>query len=126
MKSLEMVNNTIVNQQTIEVKGNDKLPSIFVDDIRIAGVKWNDSPDENYISIKLNTHYKVISVKNLEQIKQDLEVLEILRKYLYLYTYIADADYGDREDRTIQMNMIEEMVSNWDYTQVKQWLEENE
>lgn len=61
-----------------------------------------------------------------QQIKQDLEVLEILRKYLYLYTYIADADYGDREDRTIQMNMIEEMFSYADYNQVKQWLEENE
>ena len=67
-----------------------------------------------------------LKASEVETIKQDLEVLEILRKYLYLYNYIADVDYGDREDRTIQMNMIEEMVSNWDYTQVKQWLEVNE
>lgn len=104
MKSLEIVNNTIVKQQTIEVKGNDRLPSIFVDDIRIAGVKWNDSPDANYISAKLNTHSRVISMENLEQIKQDLEILEILRKHL----------------KYQELHFMEDTPT------IEQWLEEND
>ena len=119
MKSLEIVNNTIVKQQTIEVKGNDRLPSIFVDDIRIAGVKWNDSPDANYISAKLNTHSRVISMENLEQIKQDLEVLEILRENLYLwYTRYWNEEIEIHTKLTTYTNPKE-------FQKVKQWLEEN-
>ena len=135
MKSLEIVNNTIVKQQTIEVKGNDRLPSIFVDDIRIAGVKWNDSPDANYISTKLNTHSKVISVENLEQIKQDLEVLEILRKYIIIEEQCFDYDLEDGGTwidylnlKDINLNDIDDIDPHWrdDLKKVKQWLEENE
>ena len=126
MKSLEIVNNTIVKQQTIEIKGTDRLPSIFVDDIRIAGVKWNDSPNVGYITAKLNIHSRVISVENLETIKQDLEVLEILKKYLYIvekqiprtddYFEILESDLDEMKD--------DENCD--DFHKVKQWLEDNE
>lgn len=126
MKSLEIVNNTIVKQQTIEIKGTDRLPSIFVDDIRIAGVKWNDSPNVGYITAKLNIHSRVISVENLETIKQDLEVLEILKKYLYIvekqiprtddYFEILESDLDEMQD--------DENCD--DFHKVKQWLEDNE
>ena len=135
MKSLEIVNNIIVKQQTIEVKGNDRLPSIFVDDIRIAGVKWNDSPDANYISAKLNTHSRVISMENLEQIKQDLEVLEIIKKNLFNKYAISTFDgYESGMENPIYYIELENydkertifLLEEDEMNKLKQWLEENE
>lgn len=131
MKSLEIVNNTIVKQQTIEIKGTDKLPSIFVDDIRIAGVKWNDSPNVGYITAKLNIYSRVISIENLETIKQDLEVLEIIRKKK------VDVDYLNVlfEMYSLDENILklynkycidEDKLTMEELLKLKQWLEENE
>lgn len=134
MKSLEIVNNTIVKQQTIEIKGTDRLPSIFVDDIRIAGVKWNDSPNVGYITAKLNIHSRVISMENLETIKQDLEVLEIIKnkkvEVLHLWYIIKTNEEKDNEYILMKYNegfgnqmyklTMEELLK------LKQWLEDNE
>jgi hypothetical protein len=51
---------------------------------------------------------------DLLKIKADLEVLEILKKYVY---YI---------DHTIKLKSISKSVYNFNYEKVKQWLEENE
>lgn len=131
MKSLEIVNNTIVKQQTIEVKGNDRLPSIFVDDIRIAGVKWNDSPNANYISAKLNTHSRVISMESLEQIKQDLEVLEIIKeKRVNVDLLNVCLEEYDNNEKVIDIyNSFvrdERKLTMEELLKLKQWLEENE
>ena len=121
MKSLEIVNNTIVKQQTIEIKGTDRLPSIFVDDIRIAGVKWNDSPNINYISAKINTHSRVISMDDLKEIKQDLEVLEILRKNM-------NTTNGTTTDgKTVEIFITAITKNNLEkFNKLKQWLEVND
>ncbi len=55
-----------------------------------------------------------IGINELKQIKADLEVLEILKKYLY---YI---------DHTIKLKSISKSLYNFDYEKIKQWLEENE
>ena len=132
MKSLEIVNNTIVKQQTIEIKGTDRLPSIFVDDIRIAGVKWNDSPNVGYITAKLNIHSRVISMENLETIKQDLEVLEIIRKifgkanfHFYPDGYEADILLEDNDICIEAVDRITKLKVA-DVKKLKQWLEEHE
>ena len=63
---------------------------------------------------------------DLEVIKQDLEVLEILRKYLSSKEYIVETYQGDRTEKTIEMQVIEENGKFVDYRKLKQWLEENE
>lgn len=65
-------------------------------------------------------------INNLNQIKLELEVLEILRKYLYSKSYIVESYQGDREERTIEMQVIEENGKLLDYRKLKKWLEENE
>lgn len=50
--------------------------------------------------------------ESFKKIKKDLEVLEILRKYVY---YI---------DHTIKLKSISKSVYNFDYEKLKQWLEE--
>lgn len=62
---------------------------------------------------KGDTDFGFMYKRELEQIKQDLEVLEIIRKYLY---YI---------DHTIKLKPISKSVYNFDYEKLKQWLEEN-
>ena len=129
MKSLEIVNNTIVKQQTIEIKGTDRLPSIFVDDIRIAGVKWNDSPNVGYITAKLNTHSRAISMENLETIKQDLEAWNIIKKQLLRSKYGV---YKSKINAVVEYNKItmreikEDEFDREDFNKLKQWLEVNE
>ena len=126
MKSLDIVNNTIAKQQTIEIKGTDRLPSIFVDDIRIAGVKWNDSPNVGYITAKLNIHSRVISMENLETIKQDLEVLEIIKKQLLRSKYGV---YKSKINAVVEYNKItmreikEDEFDREDFNKLKQWLD---
>lgn len=132
MKSLDIVNKHINTEQTIEVKGNDKLPSIFVDDIRVAGVKWNDSPNINYMSAKINTHSRVISMDNLKQIKKDLEVLEIIKKILFNRYVISDFDgfdstmenhiyYLELEDYDKEHPVF--LLEQEEKDKLKQWLE---
>ena len=58
-------------------------------------------------------------------IKQDLEVLEILRKHLYIHTSYGDSDYGEYEDKSICINEIHECFCKEHFNKIKQWLEEN-
>ena len=129
MKSLEIVNNTFVKQQTIEIKGTDRLPSIFVDDIRIAGVKWNDSPNVGYITAKLNIHSRVIGMENLETIKQDLEVLEIIRKkkvdVYYLHALLKNGEVDVVLNR-YNIYAREGALTLEEILKLKQWLENEE
>lgn len=41
-------------QVVLEVKFNDKLQSIFLNNIRIGGVKWNDIDNGQYIKLYIN------------------------------------------------------------------------
>ena len=54
--------------------------------------------------------------KEWETIKQDLEVLEILRKYLFIEKYV---------DSWFEIDLYEQQQKE-DFHKVKQWLEENE
>ena len=47
-------------------------------------------------------------------IEKDLEVLEILRKYIYF----------DKKDNYIKMFDIKECITNFDFEIIKEWLEE--
>ena len=49
----------------------------------------------------------------LNIVKKDLEVLEILKKYLYY----------DNENHFIKMVQIRKKISNFDYEDLKEWLE---
>ena len=51
--------------------------------------------------------------KELNLIKKDLEVLEILKKYVFF----------DKEDNYIKMFDIKECITNFDFEIVKEWLE---
>ena len=132
MNSLEIVNNTIVKRQTIEIKGTDRLPSIFVDDIRIAGVKWNDSPNVGYITAKLNIHSRVISMENLETIKPDLEVLKLIKiKNVNLYSIRGFLNMHKKysmilEDVLKAYNLNYPKLTLEELLKLKQWLEEHE
>lgn len=53
--------------------------------------------------------------EELEQIKQDLEVLEILRKYLFIEKYV---------DSWFEIDLYEKEQKE-DFNKLKQWLEEN-
>lgn len=66
---------------------------------------------------------------DLLEIKQDLEVLEILKKYLYLGGFDGDEDYP--RDLRLEIcdysHLIDEVEEEYaDYNKVKQWLEGNE
>ena len=60
-----------------------------------------------------NDVYKV-ERKMLDIIEKDLEVLEILRKYIYF----------DKKDNYIKMFDIKECITNFDFEIIKEWLEE--
>ena len=74
--------------------------------------------------------YGIIGAEELQQIKQDLEVLEILRKYLYLEEQSYDYDWEDGNTWMDYFSIkdIEDIDEHWqdDYKKVKQWLEEND
>jgi hypothetical protein len=93
MKSLE-----IVNKWGTQLEGIKKC---IEEDIN-KGVSWF-----NYEKL-----YKYL--EDAETIKADLEVLEIIKKYVY---YI---------DHTIKLKSINKSVYNFDYEKLKQWLEKNE
>ena len=70
-----------------------------------------------------------------QQIKQDLEVLEILRKYIIIEEQCFDYDLEDGGTwidylnlKDINLNDIDDIDPHWrdDLKKVKQWLEENE
>lgn len=66
---------------------------------------------------------------DLLEIKQSLEVLEILRKYLYLSGWEGDEHYPrDLELEICDYGHLTEANEEEyeDYKKVKQWLEENE
>ena len=71
----------------------------------------------------------LVEKKELEAIKQDLEVLEILRKYLYLEEQSYDYDWEDGNTWMDYLSVkdIEDIDSHWkdDCKKLKQWLEEN-
>ena len=52
-------------------------------------------------------------IDRLKIIEEDLEVLEILRKYVFF----------DKEDNYIKMFDIKECATNFDFEIVKEWLE---
>ena len=60
-------------------------------------------------------HSKVISVENLEQIKQDLDVLEILKKYYLPKNWNGFQIFTSKEETKFE-----------DLQKVKQWLEEKD
>lgn len=53
------------------------------------------------------------SSKELNIIKKDLEVLELLRKYVYF----------DKKDNYIKMFDIKECITNFDFEILMEWLE---
>ena len=80
----------------------------------------NEEVDEEYIKQMTK------EIENYKQIKQDLEVLEILRKHLYIHTSYGDSDYGEYEDKSICINEIHECFCKEHFNKLKQWLEVNE
>ena len=52
-------------------------------------------------------------LKGLKECQQDLKVLEILKKYLYY----------DNENHFIKMVQIRKQIFNFDYEDLKEWLE---
>ena len=56
----------------------------------------------------------LINQEQLLKIEQDLEVLEIFKKYIY---------YKEHE---IKLKSIRKSIYDFDYEKLKQWLEENE
>ena len=89
-------------------------------------VDYLDNPQVKEDIDCLNIMCVGVSYKELQQIKQDLEVLEILRKHLYIHTSYGDSDYGEYEDKSICINEIHECFCKEDFNKVKQWLEGND
>ena len=53
------------------------------------------------------------SKEALDRIEYDLEILELIRKYMYF----------DKEDNYIKMFDIKECITNFDFEILKEWLE---
>lgn len=102
MKSLEIVNlrvKRLNNKPEMELVKNDEMVMISNNDMGYAGI---------------------LTLTQLETIKQDLEVLEILRRNLYLwYTRYWNEEIEIHTKLTTYTNPKE-------FQKVKQWLEENE
>ena len=49
----------------------------------------------------------------LDRIEYDLEILELIRKYMYF----------DKKDNYIKMFDIKECITNFDFEIIKEWLE---
>lgn len=64
--------------------------------------------------IDLNTHEEVSIEDCYETIKKDLEILEILKKYVY-FSY---------KSRYIKMRDIHKQFISCDYEKVKEWLDQ--
>ena len=59
--------------------------------------------------IRLNSYMDL----RLGIIKEDLEILELIRKYMYF----------DKKDNYIKMFDIKECITNFDFEIIKEWLE---
>lgn len=66
----------------------------------------------------------LISKSEIEQIKADLEVLEIFKKNIITIQSSPDDDYGQYQDDMFEM-VIGRSFKTEDFHKVKQWLEEN-
>ena len=53
------------------------------------------------------------SKEAVERIEHDLEILELIRKYMYF----------DTKDNYIKMFYIKECITNFDFEILKEWLE---
>ena len=56
------------------------------------------------------------SKEAIKQIKYDLEILELIRKYMYF----------DAKDNYIKMFDIKECITNFDFEILKEWLENDD
>ena len=56
------------------------------------------------------------SKEAIEQIKYDLEILELVRKYMYF----------DKKDNYIKMLDIKECITNFDFEILKEWLKNDD
>ena len=53
------------------------------------------------------------SKEAIEKIEHDLEILELIRKYMYF----------DKKDNYIKMFYIKECITNFDFEILQEWLE---
>ena len=53
------------------------------------------------------------SKEAVERVEYDLEILELLREYVFF----------DKEDNCIKMHDIKECITNFDFEILKEWLE---
>ena len=63
-------------------------------------------------------------LEEYQQIKQDLEVLEIFKKNIITIQSEPDSDYGGFHDDMFEI-IIDRSFKTEDFHKVKQWLEEN-
>ena len=68
---------------------------------------------DDFTFIDLNTHEKVSIEECYDIIIKDLELLGILKKYLYY----------DNKTHFIKMKQIRKSTFNFDYEDLKEWLE---
>ena len=85
----------------------------------------NENLEKGDIITIVTKDYHLITKEQLETIKKDLKVLEIIRKHLYIHTSYGDSDYGEYEDKSICINEIHECFCKEDFNKIKQWLETN-
>ena len=67
---------------------------------------------DDFTFINLNTHEKVSIEECYDIVIKDLEILEILKKYLYY----------DNKTHFIKMKQIRKSTFNFDYEDLKEWL----
>ena len=121
MTSKEMVSNYIKKSQRLEIKGTNELPSIFVNDMRISGVKWNDSPNINYINTTLNGNYRVVSITDLKIIDKDLERLENIDKKAVGFIQFLINSISKRKLNDDQMEIMN-METGEEYGNLKEYI----
>ena len=68
---------------------------------------------DDFRFIDMNTHEKVSIEECYDIVIKDLEILEILKKYLYY----------DNKTHFIKMKQIRKSTFNFDYEDLKEWLE---
>lgn len=69
---------------------------------------------DGFTFIDLNTQEKVSIEDCYVIVKKDLEVLEMLKKYLYY----------DNKNHCIKMKYIYKRTTSFDYEELKEWLED--
>ena len=76
----------------------------------IRNIIINEDPDWDYIAYLDDYHYYK---KQCDTIEKDLELLEILKKYLCY----------DNKNHCVKMKKIYKSTYNFDYEDLKEWLE---